>query len=137
MSDAEEILKIHPTKIHMDTDFVVTCIIEAFNCAQACTACADACLAESELSSLVRCIRLNQDCSDVCVTTARMLTRQTEPDWTVLRSQIQTCLAVCHETANENERQAGQHPYCGVCAEVCRRIETACQNLLIRQLQEV
>src|SRR5690554_5492529 len=38
-------------------------------CAQACTACADACLSEDMVAELTKCIRTNLDCADLCETT--------------------------------------------------------------------
>ena len=48
---------------------LLTAIDEAYACAQACTSCADACLAERAVADLRQCIRLNLDCADVCAAT--------------------------------------------------------------------
>ena len=45
-----------------------------------------ACLGESDVLELVRCVRLNLDCADVCDATAGVVTRQTEPDLGVVRA---------------------------------------------------
>ena len=37
--------------------------------------CADDCLSEDDHADLVRCIRLDLDCADVCDATGRILTR--------------------------------------------------------------
>ena len=48
--------------------------IEAcFERAQACTACADACLSEDMVAELTKCIRTCTDCADLCDTTGRVL----------------------------------------------------------------
>jgi hypothetical protein len=51
-----------------------------FECAQACTACADDCLSEQKVTDLVKCIRLAADCADICVATGNIVSRQTEYD---------------------------------------------------------
>ena len=75
-----EIIERHPRPISLDRDLVLRCIDECFDCAATCTSCADACLGEWDVLELVRCVRLNLDCADVCDATARVVTRQTEPD---------------------------------------------------------
>lgn len=102
----------------------------AFECTQICTSCADACLAEPDVGMVIHCIRLNLDCADICNTTARALSRQTQPDMAVLTAQLQACVAACRACGAECQKHAGHHPHCGVCAESCRRCEGACQALL-------
>jgi len=58
---------------------------------------------------LIRCIRLNLDCADVCDATGRLISRQTEPDWGLLRAQLQACVAACQICGAECERHAGRH----------------------------
>jgi hypothetical protein len=103
-------------------------------CAQACTSCADACLGEDHhLTELVRCIRLNLDCADVCDTTARVLTRQTEFEPALARSLLAACAEACATCAEECERHAAMGmEHCRVCAEVCRRCEEQCRRALER-----
>ena len=91
-------------------------------------ACADACLGEEEFAPLVRCIRLNLDCDDVCDVTGRLLSWQTEPNWTVLRAQIEACVAACRACAAACERYAEHHEHCQICAASCRRCEEACTS---------
>lgn len=130
MSTVQQMVNTHPQPSQADRDALVQCIEECYACAQTCTACADACLGESQVQELVRCIRLNLDCFDACVTTGNMLSRQTEPDWTVLRAQVEACAAACRACGAECERHAQMHEHCRVCAEACRRCEEACNRLL-------
>lgn len=106
------------------------CIEECVACFQACAACADACLAEPDVSSLVKCIRTDLDCSDVCATTAAVLTRRTQGDLGVIRSSVEACLVACGVCAEECERHASHHEHCRVAAGACRRCEAACRRLL-------
>jgi hypothetical protein len=105
------------------------CIQECVACALACTSCADACLAEDQLEALVRCIRLNLDCADVCDATGRVLTRQTSSEPRLAQSMLDACIQACRACAEECERHAPRHEHCRACAEACRRCEQACEDL--------
>jgi hypothetical protein len=129
MPHAHDMLLTHPRRLEADPSLISACIEACFECAQTCMACADACLGEAELEPLLRCIRLNLDCDDVCDVTGRLLSRQTEPDWRVLRAQIQACIAACRVCAAECQRHA-HHEHCRLCAASCRRCEEACDRLL-------
>ena len=125
-----EMLDTHPREVAVDKNALIRCIEECYACAQSCTSCADACLGESQVQQLVRCIRLNLDCADVCAATGALLSRQTEPEWSVLRRQLEACAEACRVCGSECESHAGHHEHCRVCAESCRRCEEACNRLL-------
>ena len=127
-------MQTHPSPITLfDQGTLAECIDACFECVQVCTACADACLGEGKhLPHLVHCITLNADCADICAATGRVLSRLTQPDQSVLRAQLQACLAACTACAQECEGHARdmRMQHCAVCAESCRRCEQACQALL-------
>jgi len=125
-----EIIERHPRTASLDRDLTLRCIDDCFECAATCTGCADACLGEAEVVELVRCVRLNLDCADVCDAVGRVVTRQTETDLGVVRAAIEACVVTCRECAEECERHAHHHEHCRVCAEVCRSCEQACSDLL-------
>jgi len=89
------------------------------------------CLSEHDVASLVKCIRIDLDCADICAATARVLSRQTEYDANLTRAQLQACVVACQTCADECEQHA-EHgmQHCVVCAAECRRCETVCQELL-------
>jgi hypothetical protein len=130
MSELQAMFNAHPRQAEVELNVLLECIELCRECAETCTSCADACLAEPSVADLVRCIRLNLDCADSCETTARMLTRQTDPDWAVLRAQVEACATVCRSCAQECERHAPHMEHCRICAEVCRRCADACDELL-------
>ncbi len=131
MSYAKQMTDTYPRSFNVDADKLVACIEACDDCAQACTACADACLSEQQVADLVKCIRQNLDCADVCQTTGRVLSRQTEYDATVTRSVLQACAQACKTCGDECERHASMGmEHCRVCAEACRRCEQACNDLL-------
>ena len=125
----QEMLETHPGSI-ADRDLVARCIEECISCTATCTSCADACLGEQDVTKLVRCIRLNLDCADVCEATGRIVTRRTEADLTLVRDSVVACATACRICADECDRHAEHHDHCRVCAEECRRCELACHDLL-------
>lgn len=129
-----EMLKTHPRGMQIpNIDTLAESIRTCFETAQACTDCADACLAEETVKKLVRCIRLNQDCADICDTTGRILSRQTDPAMEVLRSQIQSCIVACRSCGEECERHASMHEHCRICAQACG----VCEDSLNRMLKSL
>jgi hypothetical protein len=130
MSYAKQLLDTYPRDFNLDADRLATTIDALSDCAQACTACADDCLSEQQVAELVKCIRLNLDCADVCSATLRVLSRQTEYDANLTRPQLQACVAACTSCGDECQRHAQMHDHCRVCAEACRRCEQACTQLL-------
>ena len=125
-----DMLEAHPHSLALDRALLLRCIEECVDCAATCTSCADADLAEPDVAEMVRCIRLCLDCADSCETTGRILIRQTEPDFGVLRAQVRACATSCQACSAECEKHATHHEHCRICAEVCRRCEQACEVLL-------
>jgi hypothetical protein len=125
-----EIIERHPRPLSLDHDLLLRCIEECVDCSAACTACADACLGEPDVAELVRCVRLNLDCADICEATGRVLSRQTEPDLAVIRAALEACVVVCRACGDECERHAPHHDHCRVCEETCRSCEQVCRELL-------
>jgi hypothetical protein len=100
-------------------------------CAETCTACADACLAEPEhLHQLRRCITTDLDCADVCTATARVLMRQTETPNDLVHAQLHACILACQICADECEAHGEMHDHCRIAAETCRYCQERCNFLL-------
>lgn len=98
-------------------------------CAQICTSCADACLAEPIVEHLSRCIRLNLDCADICIATSRVMTRQTNTDQALASELLRACAAACRACAEECEKHASMHEHCRICADHCWQCVTICAEL--------
>ena len=130
MDHVARMMETHPTPLPLDADALTECIEACFACAQSCTACADACLAEEMVAELRRCVRLNLDCADICGTTGRLLSRQTEPNRDLLMVQVEACLQACRFCGDECQNHAEMHEHCRVCMEACRRCEAACNRLI-------
>jgi hypothetical protein len=129
-SVAKAMLDTYPRTFNLDADVLARCIASCYDCAQACTACADDCLSEEGVAELVKCIRLNQDCADLCIAAGRVANRQTEYDANVTRAALEACAQACASCGQECERHADRHDHCRICAESCRECEQACRDLL-------
>ncbi len=130
MTHVDEMIHAHPAPPEADLAALSRCVQACAECVQTCTACADACLSEPQILKLVRCVRLNLDCADLCGATMRVLSRQTQPDSRILTSVLETCLAACRVCRDECDRHAGEHEHCQACAGSCLRCEQACAELL-------
>jgi len=98
---------------------LTSCITACLDCSLACTACSDACMAEGDIAALVKCMRTDLDCADMCDATVKVLTRQTAYDLLVIRSVVDACLTTIIACAEECERHAAHHKHCEICAKVC------------------
>ncbi len=127
---AKSMLDTYPRSINVDTQLLADTIDAVFECAQTCSACAAACLAEERVSDLVKCIRLNLDCADICEVTGRVISRPVEYDATVSQAILEACARVCKSCGDECEGHGANMEHCRVCAESCRRCEEACRKLL-------
>lgn len=129
MTHTQEMLETYPKSINLDRTLIGDCIDACLDTAQACTSCADACLSEDSVADLVKCIRTNLDCADLCEITGRTLSRHTGYDANLTRAALQACAQACRACAEECERHSRMN-HCRVCAEACRQCEQACQQLL-------
>lgn len=131
VSAVRSMLETYPRDLgQIDRAKLIACIDACIECDQACTACADACLSEDLVNHLTKCIRTCLDCSDVCETTGRVLSRHTGYDANLTRAVLQTCATACKTSADECDKHAAKHEHCRVCADVCRRCERACRDLV-------
>jgi hypothetical protein len=92
-------------------------------CARECRHCAQACQDEEEAAPLDACIRLSQDCGDICALGADLLRRHS-----IFHARLRDlCAEVCETCADECAR----HPaleQCRECEEACRRCAEACRS---------
>lgn len=128
---ATRMLETYPRDFNVSQDALVRCIEACYECGQACTQCADACLSgQGKQPELAKCIRLNLDCADVCITTGRIVSRQTEYDANLTRPALEACIAASKSCGDECERHGEHMEHCAVCAQCCRACEEACRGLL-------
>ncbi|MFC3300623.1 four-helix bundle copper-binding protein [Arthrobacter agilis] len=106
----------------------IAAISALLECAQVCSVCADACLADDDLPHLIACVRRNQDCADLCRVTAAILLRRTEPHDAVIQKLALTCRLACSASALECTDH--ENPHCTLCTKACREAERALTELL-------
>lgn len=128
--NTQEMIATHPDVKGNVNPALIAAIDAAYACAQTCTSCADACLAEEMVAHLRQCIRLNMDCADVCAAAGKVASRRTGSNEEVIRKLLDACIAACRLCAEECARHASKHEHCRVCAEDCKRCEAACQSAL-------
>lgn len=119
----------HPDPASDAGDEAFALVKAAAECTYCCTACADACLAEDDPSAMRACIRMNQDCADICQTTARLFARPGKQDPETLHAQLEACAIVCRACAAECDKHADDMKHCRVCAECCRECADACDRM--------
>ncbi|WP_181703966.1 four-helix bundle copper-binding protein [Chthonobacter albigriseus] len=125
---AHDMISTHPHVRGNVNAALVRAIEAAYDCAQACTACADACLGEKMVADLTQCIRFNMDCADVCAATGRVASRRTGSNELIIRQMLEVCAEACRLCGEECASHASMHEHCRVCAEACRSCETACRE---------
>lgn len=125
-----EMMRAYPAEINLDRNLMARVVDALVECAQACTACADACLSEEMVADLRKCVRTNLDCADSCSATARILSRHTGYGADITRAHLEACVVACRSCGDECAQHAGMHDHCRVCAEACRACESACAELL-------
>lgn len=130
MKMIDTMLRTHPHADLQHVEDYAEALAALTMCAQVCTACADACLAEDNVAHLRRCIRTDLDCAEICQLTARLIARQTETPNEVIHAQLHTCVLACQTCADECERHASMHDHCRICAETCRHCQERCNHLL-------
>lgn len=129
MQNVDIMIKAHPMGSSFNINELSDCITECFSCGQTCQSCADACLAEDNVKDLIKCIRLNLDCADVCITTGSMLSRLTSFSDELLRDQLKACETACEVCGSECGNHQ-HHEHCSICADSCRRCKEICQKML-------
>ena len=131
MTTIDLMLNQHPRAVPTTRESYAVAAAALSMCEEVCTSCADACLGETEhVHKLVRCIRANLDCTEICGTTARLLTRQTESDAPVVQAQLHVCVLACQTCADECSAHAAMHGHCATCADTCRYCQECCNRLL-------
>jgi len=93
------------------------------DCVATCNNCATKDLMEPDLSEMVRCIRLDIDCSDACSLTSHYLSRGSE----FTTGMLVQCALICDACAEECEKHSDM-PHCVECARVCRNCAQECRQ---------
>ncbi len=133
-SRVEELIRTHPGRPPIDERKLVDIIDRIYECAKACTACADACLGEDDPKAQATCITSCQNCADVCFTTAKALSRVTGFNPETAQVLVAACEQICRICSEECESHAAHMENCRVCADACRACADAC-GAFLQELQ--
>lgn len=109
---------MHQHKDPQDDALIQTLI----DCARSCDYCATACLQESNVQMMTRCIALDRDCSDICYQAARLLERNAE----ISHQYLVICEEICRMCAEECGKHQDEH--CQACAQACQKCADACHQ---------
>ncbi|SDB28704.1 protein of unknown function [Flavobacteriaceae bacterium MAR_2010_188] len=94
------------------------------NCINHCNYCADACLDEDNVKMMVKCIRTDKVCAEVCSSLSQVLAT----NYTDVKGLVEYCKSVCEACAKECEGH--DHKHCQECADACRKCAKACEEFL-------
>jgi hypothetical protein len=108
----------------MSHEAMRSCIDACNECALECEHCATACLNETEVKALARCIALDLECAEICRTATIVMARGSER----AGEFCQLCADVCEDCARECERHKHMD-HCRRCAEACRRCAEECRRM--------
>ncbi|MBV1852818.1 four-helix bundle copper-binding protein [Catellatospora tritici] len=114
----------------LSRDMRTACVHACNTCAEVCNACADACLGEPEVAELVRCIRTNLDCADMCATAGEVLDRFRGDHPELVRAVLDACAIVAAVCAEECRMHADRYAHCKAAADACDECATACAAML-------
>ena len=129
MNDTATMLKSHPSPV-AHADKLAACIDACAACLVSCTSCADACIGGDMPKEMAKCIRTDLDCADVCAATIAVLTRQTKPNPSIQRAQLQAMIVACKTCGDSCMSHADVHGHCKLCGQTCRDCESKCNDLL-------
>lgn len=94
------------------------------NCINHCNYCADACLDEDDVKMMVKCIRLDRACAEICSTLNQLMISGFED----VEDLVKYCAKICHMCADECSKHDAKH--CQDCAEACRQCAEECKAYL-------
>ena len=127
MEAVERLMSTSPSVHKLEQKLLAFCIDA---CVERQLACADACLGESDVAELRRCLRPNLDCAEICGATGTVIARALDADLELIRAQVEACARACATCGAECSGHAEKHELCRICAEQCRNCEDACPQLL-------
>ncbi len=126
----DQLLAAHPGRFPVDEHKLVSIIDQIYECAKTCAACADACLGEDDPKAQAACITSCQNCGELCLTTARALSRLTGFNREAVQAVVEACERFCRICQEECASHAEQMEHCRVCSEACESCADACRTFL-------
>lgn len=100
------------------------CIDACIRCEQECENCANSCLNEKDVQSMVECIRLDLDCATACRASVALMSRGSR-----FAAEIcGVCATIC-EACEAECRKFAKMDHCRRCADACLRCATECNKM--------
>jgi hypothetical protein len=100
-----------------------SCIEACNDCAVECELCVSACLQESDVKMMARCIALDRDCAKVCYTASALMASGSQ----FAKEVCRVCAKVCSACSEECRRHKGDR--CQNCADACERCAQECERM--------
>ncbi|WP_406725064.1 Rho termination factor N-terminal domain-containing protein [Streptomyces sp. GD-15H] len=125
MSLVEKLLDAYPAETGTPPRLLGEVVDKLYECAGVCLTCADAAAAEQDPEKIVmsiKCVRLDNDCADLCTVAARILARQTGYDAPTTMAVIEATRIVLRASADAGEEFKGTL-YFDLSAKACRETE--------------
>ncbi len=125
MSLVEKLLDAYPAQTGMPPRLLGEAVDKLYECAGVCLTCADAAAAEQDPEKIVmsiKCVRLDNDCADLCTVAARILARQTGYDAPTTMAIIEATRTVLRASADAAE-EFKETTYFQLSAKACRETE--------------
>ncbi|MEV6958679.1 Rho termination factor N-terminal domain-containing protein [Streptomyces sp. NPDC051207] len=125
MSLVEKLLDAYPAETGMPPRLLGEAVDKLYECAGVCLTCADAAAAEQDPEKIVmsiKCVRLDNDCADLCTVAARILARQTGYDAPTTMAVIEATRTVLRASADAGE-EFKDTTYFELSARACRETE--------------
>lgn len=94
------------------------------DCAKHCNYCADASLNSGYVEMMIDCIRTSQVCTEICSTTAKILSLSYDNT----DDLVEYCKAICEACARECSKHS--NPHCVACSSACQKSAEACKVYL-------
>ena len=94
------------------------------NCINHCNYCAGRCLQEDDIKKMVKCIRLDRVCAEICSTLNQLLLT----DFDDVNDLVRYCMKICNLCADECGSHDTEH--CKNCAEACKNCIDECRKYL-------
>ncbi|HVD96596.1 MAG TPA: four-helix bundle copper-binding protein [Cytophagaceae bacterium] len=108
-----------------------SCISICLECATHCAQAAFEGLKESEIKMLSRCIQLQRECAEMCLSTVRILNQGSEH----ARDVCVVCADYCNRCAIESEKHTDLN-YCKICADMCRKCAEECNRIVFSHIHK-
>ncbi|MBT2421860.1 Rho termination factor N-terminal domain-containing protein [Streptomyces sp. ISL-22] len=132
MSLVEKLLDAYPAETGMPPRLLGEAVDKLYECAGVCLTCADAAAAEQDPEKIVlsiKCVRLDNDCADLCTVAARILARQTGYDAPTTMAIIEATRTVLRASADAAE-EFKDTTYFELSARACRETERLLEQLV-------